>query len=73
MTIWTQVKSSDPSILQPIVDPAATAPKGVTLAAFQAIAPGEADITAISAPYCGPGQACPMYVALFTITVTVTG
>jgi hypothetical protein len=69
---WTQPKSSDESILIPIVDPAATAVRGVTLAAFQAKAPGRADITAYGSPICPSGQPCPMYVMLFSVQVTVT-
>jgi hypothetical protein len=69
---WTQPKSSDESILTPIVNPAATAARGVTLAAFQAKAPGQANITAYGSPICPSGQACPMYVMLFSVQVTVT-
>jgi hypothetical protein len=69
---WMQVKSSNESILVPTVNPAATAVRGVTLAAFNAIAPGEADVTAYSSPTCSPGQACPMYVQVWSVKVTVT-
>jgi phage tail protein X len=72
MANWTQPKSSDQSILVPIVNPAATAARGVTLAAYQAMASGEADITSYASPLCSPGQACPMYVAVFSVRVTVT-
>jgi hypothetical protein len=72
MNNWTQPKSTDESILTPIVDPAATAVRGVTLAAFQAKAPGQANITALGSPICPSGQACPMYVILFSVQVTVT-
>lgn len=72
MNNWTQPRSSDESILTPIVDPAATAVRGVTLAAFQAKGPGQADITAYGSPICPSGQACPMYVMLFSVKVTVT-
>jgi len=71
MNNWTQPKSTDESILTPIVDPAATAVRGVTLAAFQAKAPGHANITALGSPICPSGQACPMYVMLFSVEVTV--
>jgi hypothetical protein len=71
MTNWSQVRSSDTSIVGPIVNPAATAVRGVTLAAFQAHAPGQADITATATPDCSPGQACPMLAALYTLRVTV--
>jgi hypothetical protein len=72
MTTWSQVRTSDSSILAPRVNPAATAVQGVTLAAFQALAPGEADVTAIATPDCAPGQACPMLAMLYTLKVTVT-
>jgi hypothetical protein len=72
MTNWSNVRSSDTSVLSPIVNPAATAVQGVTLAAFQALAPGRADITAIAGAACSPGQACPMYAVLYSVTVTVT-
>jgi hypothetical protein len=69
---YEHVTSSNTSILEPIVDPAATAARGVTLAAFQARAPGEARITAVGAPACPSGQVCPMFAVLYTLTVTIT-
>ena len=72
MTSWAQPKSSDESILAPTVNPAATAVRGVTLAAFEARAPGQVNITAYASPVCPSGQACPMYVMVFAATVTVT-
>jgi len=69
---YQQVRSSDASILAPTVDPAATAVRGVTLAAFEAKAAGQTRVTAVGAPVCPSGQACPMYVLLYTLTVTVT-
>jgi len=72
MNNWTQPRSSDESVLAPIVNPAATAVRGVTLAALQAKAPGQANITAYGSPTCPSGQACPMYVMLFSAKVTVT-
>jgi hypothetical protein len=71
MTNWSNVRSSDLSVLTPIVNPAATAVRGVTLAAFQALAPGQAMITATAGADCSPGQACPMYAMLLSVTVTV--
>ena len=73
MSNWTDVRSSDPSVLKVIVNPAATAARGVTLAGYQAIAPGRAQITATSSPNCKPNMACPMYIALWEVRVTVTG
>jgi hypothetical protein len=72
MANWTQPKSSDESILAPTVNPAATAVRGATLAAFVARAPGQVDITAFASPVCPSGQACPMYVMVFSARVTVT-
>ena len=72
MNNWTHPRSSDPSVLQPIVDPAATAATGVSLAAFQALAAGQVDVTSNGSPKCSPGQACPMYVAVYSLQVTVT-
>lgn len=72
MTNWSNVRSSDTSVLTPIVNPAATAVRGVTLAAFQAQSRGDAVITATAGADCSPGQACPMYAILYSVTVTVT-
>jgi hypothetical protein len=71
MAPWSGVRSSDTSVLSPIVNPAATAVRGVTLAAFQALAPGTAQITATAGADCSPGKACPQYLMVLTITVTV--
>jgi hypothetical protein len=69
---YQQVRSSDGSILAPTVDPAATAARGVTLAAFEARSAGVARVTAVGTPVCPSGQACPMFAVLYTLTVTVT-
>ena len=69
---YQQVTSSNTSLLEPTVNPAATAALGVTLAAFKARAPGEARVTAVGAPVCRSGQACPMFAVLYTLTVTIT-
>jgi len=70
-TNWTQPRSSDESILAPIVNPAATAVRGVTLAAFEAKAPGQVTVTAFTGPVCPSGQACPMYAIAFSAQITV--
>jgi hypothetical protein len=72
MNNWTQPRSSDESILAPTVNPAATAVRGVTLAAFLAKAPGQVNVSAYGSPTCPSGQACPMYVIVFSVKVTVT-
>ncbi len=69
---WSHPESSDSSILTPIVDPAATAARYVTLAGFEARKPGQVEVTSYASPLCSPGQACPMYVALYSLMVTVT-
>ncbi|HET7338712.1 MAG TPA: hypothetical protein VFK22_04135 [Candidatus Dormibacteraeota bacterium] len=69
---YQQVQSSDESVLAPTVDPAATAVRGVTLAAFVARSAGTARVTAVGAPVCPSGQPCPMFAVLYTLTVTVT-
>lgn len=69
---WQQVRSSDRNILMPIVDPAATSVIGVTLAAFQAVAPGNAEVTAVGTPVCASGQPCPAYAMVYSLKVTVT-
>jgi hypothetical protein len=72
MNNWTQPRSSNEAILSPIVDPAATAVRGVTLAAFQARSVGQVDVTAFGSPTCPSGVACPMYVIVYSLMVTVT-
>jgi len=72
MANWTQPRSGNEAILVPIVNPAATAARGVTLAAFKALAPGEVQITSNDSPTCSPGQACPQFIAVYSVTLTVT-
>ena len=73
MTNWSGVRSTDQSVLAPIVNPAASAARGVTLSAFKAVAPGQAHIDASAGPDCSPGMACPAYLMVLTIDVTVSG
>ncbi len=73
MTNWNGVRSSNTAVLAPIVNPAATAVRGVTLAAFQAVTAGNARITATAGALCSPGQACPQFMMLLAIDVTVVG
>jgi hypothetical protein len=72
MANWTQPRSSDESILAPAANPAATAARGVTLAAFKAIATGSVEITSNGSPVCPTGQACPMYLQVYSVKVTIT-
>lgn len=70
MTDWTSVRSGDTSLLRPItID--VMVPRGVTVAAFQAISRGQVVVTAVAAPACSPAQACPAYVVLYSLQVTV--
>jgi hypothetical protein len=71
MNDWTHPVSNDTSVLSPIVDPAATAARGVTLAAFEAKKQGEVQVTANASPQCSPGSACPMYLAVYSLKVTI--
>jgi hypothetical protein len=72
MNDWTHPISNDTSVLSPIVDPAATAARGVTLAAFEAKKQGEVQVSANASPRCSPGQACPMFLAVYSLKVTIT-
>jgi hypothetical protein len=72
MSNWTHPVSSDPSILAPTVDPAATAAIGVTLAMFVGTKPGTVEVTSNASPRCPPNAACPMYLAVYSLKVTVT-
>ena len=72
MNNWSHPASSDTSVLAPTVDPAATAAIGVTLAMFIAQKPGTAEVTATASPKCPPNAACPMYIAVYNLKVTVT-
>jgi hypothetical protein len=72
MNNWTHPKSADETILAPIPDPAASAARGVTLAAFKAMRPGTVQVTSTSSPYCPPNAACAMYLAVYNLKVTIT-
>jgi len=72
MTNWSHPESNDTTVLSPIVDPAATAARGVTLAAFRAKKPGEVGVTSMAGPLCPSGALCPMYAVAYGLTVTIT-
>lgn len=72
MKPWTHPISSNTTALAPIVDPAATAVRGVTLAGFQANAKGEVEVTANAGPDCAPNQPCAQFLAVYNLKVTVT-
>jgi len=69
---WSHPTSSDTSVLAPIVDPAATAARGVTLAAFEAKKAGQVQVTSMSGPVCPSGAMCPMYAIAYQLMVTIT-
>jgi hypothetical protein len=72
MNNWTHPQSSDQSILAPTVDPAATAAIGVTLAMFVGMRAGNVEVTSNASPKCPPNAACPMFLAVYSLKVTVT-
>jgi hypothetical protein len=72
MNNWTHPASSDESVLASTADTAATAAVGVTLAAFVGMKPGTVEVTSNASPKCPPNAACPMYLAAYSLKVTVT-
>jgi hypothetical protein len=70
MNNWGPIRADDSTVLAPAVI-SVMAPRGVTVAAFEARAAGTATIASYAGPSCSPGQACPMYVIVFSVTVTV--
>lgn len=69
-TPW-QLSSSDPEVLERVVDTRAAAPAGVTMAEFRAVAAGTAMIRASSAISCPGGQVCPALARGWAVTVQV--
>jgi hypothetical protein len=71
MTEWGPIRADDPGVLGP-----ATinfmAPRGLTVAGFVALRAGTTQVTSTAGPQCSPGQPCPQYAMLFSVTVTVT-
>jgi hypothetical protein len=39
---------------------------------FVAVKPGTVQVTSNASPKCPPNAACPMYIAVYTLVVTVT-
>ena len=70
LTAWTGLRSDDDAVLAPVPTGIA-APRGVTIGGFKALTAGTASITAYATADCSPGQACPMFAALFSVRVTV--
>ena len=71
MNPWSPITVDDQAVLQPLPT-GITAVRGATIAGFVATQPGTATVTSYAGPLCSPGQACPMYVMLFSAKVTVT-
>jgi hypothetical protein len=70
MTDWNGVTSSDTSALRPMtID--VMVPRGVTLAAFEAVSQGHFTVTAVAGALCSQGQPCPAYAVLYSLRVTV--
>ena len=71
MNPWSPITVDDNAVLAPVPTGIA-AVRGATIAGFAAMQAGTATITSYAGPLCSPGQACPMYVMLFSAKVTVT-
>ncbi len=71
-TMWQNVTSSNPNVLQPMVDTRAASVRGVTLARFKAATPGKSDVTATAGMACSPGQACPQLARVWRVTIQVS-
>lgn len=70
LTVWSSLRSDDEAVLAPIPTGIAAA-RGVTIGGFKALTTGTASITAYATALCSPGQACPMFAALYSVRVTV--
>ena len=70
MTRWSGISSEDTAVLTP-VPTGITAARGVTIGGFAAVSAGTTNLHSFAGPLCSPGQACPMYAILFSVTVTV--
>jgi hypothetical protein len=70
MTQWSDVRSSNASVLKPVtID--VMVPTGVTVEMFQAVAQGQAVVTAAARPACSPGQGCIDLLVTYSLYVTV--
>jgi len=72
MTEWQNLVADDTGIVQPVNTGIVPPPKGATISGFVALRRGTANITGTAGPLCSPGQACPMYAVLWSVTVTVS-
>ena len=71
MTRWSPLRADDPTVLQ-VISTDRIFPPYATVGTFVARVPGTTNVTATAGPLCSPGQACPAYAALFSVTVTVS-
>jgi len=71
MTPWGAIQAADETVLEP-TPTGISAARGVTIAGFAAVNAGTTQVTSTAGPLCSPGQACPQYAVLFSVTVTVT-
>ena len=69
---WSKPASSDGAVLAPVVDTRAASVRGVTLASFQAAAPGTAQLSSNAGPVCPPNAPCPAVAMTWTVAVQVT-
>jgi hypothetical protein len=69
---WSRPASSDGAVLAPVVDTRAASVRGVTLASFQAAAPGTAQLSSSAGPVCPPNAPCPAVSMAWAVAVTVT-
>ncbi|MBJ7613277.1 hypothetical protein [Candidatus Nephthysia bennettiae] len=71
-TPWSRLATSDGGVLTPIVDTRAAAVRGVTLASFEGVAPGTAQLTSSASQDCAAGAQCPALARGWTVTVIVS-
>jgi hypothetical protein len=70
MTNWGQITAGDGTVLA-VAPINVMAARGVTVAAFKAVAAGQVTITSYAGPVCAKDQPCPMYAIAFSAQVTV--
>lgn len=69
---WSRPASSDGTVLLSVVDTRAAAVRGLTIASFQAVGPGTAQLTSTTTQDCPQGAACTAIATGWTITVQVS-
>jgi hypothetical protein len=71
-TPWSRPASTDGSVLAPVPDARAAAARGVTLASFQAVGAGSAQIISSASQACAPGSVCPALARGWSVNVVVS-